>query len=87
MREFELGYFAFSKAGHDAGKLYVIMKQEGEYIYLMDGKYKCLSNPKKKNIKHIQPVNSIDSDLQDKIRNNIEIKNDDIKRAIKCYKA
>ena len=31
------GMFATSLAGHDKGQIYVIIKEEGEYVYLADG--------------------------------------------------
>ena len=47
------GMFAVSKAGHDKGRMYIIMKEEGEYVYLADGKTRTIENPKKKKKKHI----------------------------------
>ena len=32
MLEYKLGYFATSLCGHDKGKVYMIVKQEGEMI-------------------------------------------------------
>ena len=52
----EIGNFAISKSGHDKGHLYVIIKTDDEYVYLVDGKIRTLSNPKKKNKKHIQII-------------------------------
>ena len=40
--------FAISKAGHDKGQMYVILKEEGEYLYLVDGKTSCVDKLKKK---------------------------------------
>ena len=48
--------FAISKAGHDKGQMYVILKEEGEYLYLVDGKTRGVDNPKKKKKKQVQPV-------------------------------
>lgn len=50
------GMLAASKAGHDKGTVYVIIKEEAEYIYLVDGKIRTLAKPKKKNKKHIQII-------------------------------
>ena len=44
------GYFACSRAGHDNGKVYIIMKEEDEYVYLADGDCKTSAKPKKKNV-------------------------------------
>ena len=56
MKRVEQGMFARSKAGHDKDKLYIILKSEGEYVYLTDGNLRPLSKPKRKSRKHIQPV-------------------------------
>ena len=50
------GRLAFSKAGHDKGRLYLIVRQEGERVWLADGRTRSVQDPKKKNRKHIQPA-------------------------------
>ena len=51
------GLFAISKAGHDKGSIYVVVREEENYFFVADGKNKLLENPKKKNKKHIQIIN------------------------------
>ena len=36
------------KAGHDAGSVYVITDTDDAYVYLVDGKLRTFSRPKKK---------------------------------------
>ena len=60
------GLLASSKAGHDKDKIYVIMKEDAEYVWLADGKIKTVDKPKKKKKKHIQLI---------KYFNNEEIRN------------
>lgn len=48
MREFVKGMLARSKAGHDTGKLYVVMDADTEYVYLADGVHRTVDNTKKK---------------------------------------
>lgn len=60
---------AASKAGHDKNKVYVIIKEEAEYIYLVDGKSRTLEKPKKKNKKHIQLIKKCpDKDIFEMIK-------------------
>ena len=47
--------FARSLAGHDKGKLYIVLDTENNRILLTDGKLRPLEKPKKKNRIHIQP--------------------------------
>lgn len=80
-----IGKFATSKAGHDKTKLYVIIKEDSEYVYLVDGDLKLLDKPKKKSKKHIQIINRVDETIQNKLETGQIIYNEDIKRAIKLY--
>ena len=50
------GFLASSKAGHDKDKIYVIIKEDSEYVWLADGKIRTVDNPKKKRKKHIQII-------------------------------
>lgn len=56
MGNIEKGMLARSKAGHDKGQLYLIADIDSAYVYLVDGKNKRLSRPKKKKQKHIQLI-------------------------------
>lgn len=51
------GMLARSKAGHDAGRLYMIIRTEEEYVYLADGRLRTLDRLKKKKKKHVQIIN------------------------------
>ena len=79
------GMFATSKAGHDKGKLYIIIKEEDEYVYLADGRLKTVDAPKKKKKKHIQIIKKVDSSIYLSIEEKREISNEEVKRAIKEY--
>lgn len=48
------GFYCFSLSGHDKGQIYVVVKETDRIIFVADGKYKTVSNPKKKNPKHIK---------------------------------
>ena len=80
-----IGKFATSKAGHDKTKLYIIINEDLEYVYLVDGDLKPLEKPKKKSKKHIQIINKVDEIIQNKLETKQIIYNEDIKRAIKLY--
>ena len=82
------GKFATSKAGHDKLKVYVIIKEETEYVYLADGIFKTIDKPKKKSKKHIQIINkSQDENLTKKLLNKERVSDEEIKRAIKIYES
>ena len=50
------GCMALSLAGHDQNKIYLIVGEEEQYVYLADGRTRLCKNPKKKNKKHIQVI-------------------------------
>lgn len=82
MKEFVIGGYAVSKAGHDLGKLYVIINMDSEYVYLVDGKIRTLDRPKKKKKIHITMYHDYNLSLAEKIKNKTVI-NEEIKREIK----
>ena len=86
MREFEAGMLAVSKAGHDKGRLYVVVKADQEFVYLADGKNRSVSSPKKKKRKHIQINYYIPGTLQKVLEAEQKLEDEHIKRAIKEYK-
>ncbi len=90
--ELKVGQIVKSKAGHEKGKLFVIIKVEDEYIYMSDGKARSVLKPKKKNKKHVQGVNYITEDFELLNKNLLEISsfdtakiNLDIIKTIKSY--
>ena len=82
-----IGKFATSKAGHDKSKMYVIVAEEGDFVFLCDGKYKTLSKPKKKRRKHIQIIDrSVDTELLTKLQKSEKVLDEQIKYALKIFK-
>ena len=66
--ELMIGNFATSKTGHDKGRCYVVVGEEGEFVYLCDGRIKKLEKPKRKRKKHIQIINrTVDTELVEKL--------------------
>lgn len=51
-----VGMLATSKAGHDKDSVYVIIQEDGEYIYVADGQVRTTERPKRKNKKHVQLI-------------------------------
>lgn len=84
MRQYEIGMLVRSKSGHDHGNVYVIMDVQAEYLYLVDGRIRTLTNPKKKKIKHVQGIDVVLTDIVTMKQNNTLI-DEKIKRAIKLY--
>lgn len=81
-----VGHFAKSKAGHDKGHLYIIVREEAEYVYVADGESKSVEKPKKKNKKHIQlAYNRTVQSIREMLLAEQHVRDEEIKRAIKLY--
>lgn len=60
MGELRPGQLVRSRAGRDAGKYYFVWEKLDEgYYWVVDGKYKPIEKPKKKNIIHLQKHNYV----------------------------
>lgn len=78
-----VGMFAISKAGHDKGTIYLIVKEEAQWVYLLDGRLKSAEKPKKKNKKHILIIKKqADDTLREKLLGGKCIYNEEIRKAI-----
>ncbi len=85
INRFRPGQMALSDAGHDRGKLYVILDIQEEMLFLADGCRKTAEKPKKKNICHVRRMNYIDEGIHTKLENGYPLDNEDICRAIQLF--
>ena len=79
------GQFVTSRAGHDRGTLYIVVAEEGEYVCLSDGRRRTPDRPKKKNRKHIQPINASDAGIREKLVAGKTVRPEEIKFAIRQF--
>lgn len=76
-------FFAKTKAGHDKNQIYFLLKEDEEYVYLVNGTTKPLEKPKKKNRKHIQLIKNLLIEVTEVMEAGTT--NENVKRAIKIY--
>ncbi len=58
MEELKPGQLVYSLAGRDKGKNYFVLKVlDRRFVLVVDGRYRLLSKPKKKNVLHLQRFN------------------------------
>lgn len=86
MKDYKFGDFVMTLSGRDKGKIFVIAEDAGEYVYLVDGIYRTLAKPKKKNKKHVISLAYSDTNLLGKWESQSKIVDEEIKRSIKIYK-
>ena len=75
-----------SNAGRDRGKLFCVMRVEGEYLLLADGKSRKVESPKRKKRRHVLFVADDDTRLSAKIRGEEKITNSELRRALTEYR-
>ena len=56
---FTEGRVVYSAAGHDKNRFYMVVKCEGDAIYIADGKRRKLEKPKRKNPIHLRRTNTV----------------------------
>ena len=76
---------AMSKAGHDKKQIYLVLKEEDEYCYLVNETTKLVDKPKKKKKIHLQLIKNIPSDVLEEIKDIKTLDDVSIKRILKVY--
>ena len=75
-----------SDAGRDKGKLFFVLKVEGEYLLLADGRSRKVESPKRKKRRHVLFVADDDSRISAKIKSEERITNSELRRALAEYR-
>ncbi|WP_019134701.1 KOW domain-containing RNA-binding protein [Kallipyga massiliensis] len=58
--ELAIGQVVRSKAGHDKGKVMVVLEQvDAKHVLVVDGDSRPLEKPKKKRVKHLQAFHHV----------------------------
>ena len=83
--EYQIGQVVYSKSGHDKGDVQMIIRVEGEYLLLADGKRRKLEKPKRKKKMHVQPTFYVENDVAAKLQTGAYLLDADIKKALKKY--
>ncbi|MDR3021307.1 MAG: KOW domain-containing RNA-binding protein [Clostridiales bacterium] len=80
-----VGTLAVSKCGRDEGVCYIVvgLAQEKDHVMCSDGKYRKLSKPKKKRIKHLNLKSQIEP-IRKKLLENKKVFDSEIFSAIKA---
>lgn len=79
-----IGNIVYSKCGHDKGKIFVVVDENDLFYYLVNGKQRLVSRPKKKKIKHVQHTNYVCNEIIEKIKMK-KCLDSDVRKSIKKY--
>lgn len=84
MKDYKIGDIAISRAGRDKDRYYLIIDIDSKYIYLSDGRYHKIEEPKRKNFKHVSVKYVVEKELRDKISTK-KLTNEDVKFFLKNF--
>ena len=75
--------FAKSLSGHDKGQYYLVVKEEEEFLFLVNGTTRPLEKAKKKNKKHVQLIKKLPEEIMPMAEE--ELSNLRMKKIMKDY--
>ncbi len=76
-----------STAGRDRGKLFYVIRTEGAYALLANGKDRKLEHPKRKSFKHLRLVTRIASPIAAKLMRGETVCNRELRRDLASCQA
>lgn len=78
-----MGQLVTSNAGRDEMQVYLVVGiQNHKALLLVNGRERKISNPKRKNIRHVNVLNSIAKGVAEKIQSGIKVTDEEIRQAI-----
>ena len=83
---YSVGQIVYSKSGRDKGNPFVIVRAEGQYLFLADGRLRKLERPKKKKDIHVQKTNTILSEIKAALELNGRLTDADVRKALSAVK-
>jgi len=75
-----------SQAGHDKGKVFMVLCAEGEYVTLADGRSRRVEKPKRKKRMHTQKIASHEGTTADKLHRGEPVSNKELWEALRLYR-
>lgn len=86
MNTLKIGSFVKSKKGRDTNNIYIVKEILKDRVILVDGAGKTLANPKSKNIKHLDILDTAPSAIGNKFENGQKVFDAEVYSAIKKIK-
>lgn len=75
-----------SAAGHDRGALFLVLREEGDFVWLVDGKRRKLETPKKKRRKHVVSAGVWTHPVAGRLQNGEPVLDSEIRRALAAFR-
>jgi len=74
-----------STAGREKGKPFLVYAVTESEVLLIDGKYRRIENPKRKNVKHVRLVARPDTRVAAKIKAGEHFTNSEVRKELAAY--
>ena len=81
-----IGSVVRSAAGHDRGELFLVLREEGDFLWLVDGKGRKLETPKKKRRKHVVSAGVWTHPVTGRLREGGLVLDSEIRRALAAFR-
>ncbi|HPT92935.1 MAG TPA: KOW domain-containing RNA-binding protein [Limnochordia bacterium] len=82
----EIGQLVSSKAGRDAGKKYIVIGVlDDKYVLVADGASRKVTQPKKKNIRHLVAHRQIAAEITQALQQKRKLTNEQLRLAIQSF--
>ena len=78
--DIQISDVVISTAGRDQGESYYVIRVEGEYLHLVNGRSRPLESPKRKKRKHVEKVLRSETRVADKLRSGDKVLNGELRR-------
>ena len=75
-----------SAAGHDRGELFLILREEGDFVWLTDGKRRKIETPKKKRRKHVVSAGVWTHPVIGRLQDGEPVLDSEIRRALAAFR-
>jgi len=80
MDDISISDIIVSTAGRDQGKLFYVLRTDGVYVLIANGKDRKLEHPKRKKLKHVRFVARTESRVANKLRSGEKVLNSELRR-------
>lgn len=80
------GEIVRSAAGHDKEQLFCIMREEGDFLWLADGKRRTVKTPKKKRRKHVVSMGLWTHPVTGRIAKGQPVLDSEVRRALAAFR-
>ena len=75
-----------SAAGHDRNGLFLVLREEGDFVWVADGKRRTVEAPKKKRRKHVVSAGVWTHPVAGRIRNGEPVLDSEVRRALGAFR-